>query len=931
MKKLNFSLILIIACLVNQAQEVSITGNKFTVDGNEIWFNGINTPWHLFDDFGRSDFNPQWWDDEFARYQTNHINLARVWIHGSGEVSPDIDASGHVSGANAAFWDHMDHLMDVSRSYGVYVMPALLSFDITKNTYPTSARWRAWLQSPANIQSYIDNVLIPLVQRYEDEPYLLAWEICNEPEWMFENTEHGPQSFEDVQRMHAMLAAAVHENSSKPVTTGSAAPKWNSPIYDEWGDYEGNMFSDEALSARIGDPDAFLDFYQYHWYPWQSEWMNSPFTQTTLEYDIDDRPVIVGESEGNNVCDAYVCQTVSEMYESAYLNGFDGVCAWKTPQNDGHGTFENIAVATNNFYGNHPALVYPEGSGPIPVTGVSISLTTLDIETGNTHQLSATVSPSDALDKRVSWTSTNPAVASVSNAGLVTGITAGSVTITVTTSDGGFTAGCAVTVTPGDGNGGDCTNPSPIALPYNQTGTGEYCWVTSGNISFVNSWNMDVVEINGVDFTNAWSNNMPAKIDGNYFIYYKASYGWANLDINGSGGDGDPDPTFYQLTTNVIGLGAVSPSSGSYLENSSVTLTATAAQGYTFSGWSGAASGSNPQVSVLMNTNKSVTATFIEDPVDPQIFTVTVYHNYEGSISIDEITANEGSTISISVIETADFNFDNWSGDASGTSNPLSITVLSDMEITANYSAVTTDPEYTLTIQITGQGSVTMNPPGGSYTEGTSITLTAVASQGWTFAGWNTSPDNILTLIMPSSDLSVVASFTQDPVGDCDSYTTISIPFVQNGAGDYCWVTTTEMAYINSWNLAELSINGIDFTNTWANNLPPAIDGQWFITYKGPYGWSHFEAPQAKSTENEVTGTEIRVFPNPFTSELNIDLSGFSEVSKLELINTLGETIYVSDEPAAALIRIEPDRPRGTYILRISTSGKVYTRSILKL
>jgi hypothetical protein len=516
------------------SQEVGIEGNKFIVNGNEIWFNGINTPWHLFDDFGRSDFDPDWWEDEFAAYRANNINLARVWIHGSGEVSPDIDASGYVSGASALFWAHMDHLMAVSKSNGVYVLPALLSFDITKDTYTTYQRWRNFLQSESNIQSYIDNVLIPLVQRYEDEPYLLGWEICNEPEWMFENSEHGPQSFEDVQRLHAMFAAAVHENSSKPVTTGSAAPKWNSPIYDDWGEYEGNMFSDEALSGRINNPNAYLDFYQYHWYPWQTQWMESPFTMTTAAYEVDDRPVIVGESEGNDVCDEYICQTLVEMYESAYLNGFDGVCAWKTPQNDGHGTFENISVATNAFYNKHPELVNPEGSEPTHVTGIALSEHSLSLESGATYQLSATISPSDATDQRVVWSSANSTVASVGSSGLVTAISEGTTTIAVTTSDGGFRASCTVEVAPGSGSGEYCSNPTPISLPFSQDGAGSYCWVTSGDISNMNSWNTSKVEVNGVDFTNQWTADLPDRIDGNYFIYYEGSFGWSHLEINGT-------------------------------------------------------------------------------------------------------------------------------------------------------------------------------------------------------------------------------------------------------------------------------------------------------------------------------------------------------------------------------------------------------------
>ena len=50
---------------------------------------------------------------------------------------------------------------------------------------------------------------------------------------------------------------------------------------------------------------------------------------------------------------------LADVIENAWKNGYDGVCAWKTPQNDGAGSFEEIVVATNEFYAHHPALVYP--------------------------------------------------------------------------------------------------------------------------------------------------------------------------------------------------------------------------------------------------------------------------------------------------------------------------------------------------------------------------------------------------------------------------------------------------------------------------------------------------------------------------------------------------------------------------------------------
>lgn len=82
----------------------------------------------------------------------------------------------------------------------------------------------------------------------------------------------------------------------------------------------------------------------------------------------------------------------------------------------------------------------------IAATGVTVSPTTLALEVGETGTLTATVTPTTATDKTVSWSSSAPAIASVAN-GVVTALAEGSATITATTSDGGYTATCALTVT----------------------------------------------------------------------------------------------------------------------------------------------------------------------------------------------------------------------------------------------------------------------------------------------------------------------------------------------------------------------------------------------------------------------------------------------------------------------------------------------------
>lgn len=85
-----------------------------------------------------------------------------------------------------------------------------------------------------------------------------------------------------------------------------------------------------------------------------------------------------------------------------------------------------------------------------PVTGIALSDKLIELGTGYTAKLKATVYPTDATDTSVTWTSADPAVASVSSDGTVTGLSYGKTTVTATTNDGGFTASCIVKVKPID-------------------------------------------------------------------------------------------------------------------------------------------------------------------------------------------------------------------------------------------------------------------------------------------------------------------------------------------------------------------------------------------------------------------------------------------------------------------------------------------------
>ena len=96
------------------------------------------------------------------------------------------------------------------------------------------------------------------------------------------------------------------------------------------------------------------------------------------------------------------------------------------------------------IYGAEITVVYTAST--VHVTGVSLNKSSTTLEEGQTETLTATVSPSNASDKSVSWNSSNTSVATVSN-GVITAVSAGTSVITVSTTDGGYTDTCTVTVT----------------------------------------------------------------------------------------------------------------------------------------------------------------------------------------------------------------------------------------------------------------------------------------------------------------------------------------------------------------------------------------------------------------------------------------------------------------------------------------------------
>lgn len=106
----------------------------------------------------------------------------------------------------------------------------------------------------------------------------------------------------------------------------------------------------------------------------------------------------------------------------------------------------NQSSATKALYLKSIVVTYDDGETVVNVDGVTLSKETLSLGIGETSQLTATVSPNDASDKSVTWSSSDESVTKIDKNGVIEGIKPGTSTIKVVTTDGEYEDECVVTV-----------------------------------------------------------------------------------------------------------------------------------------------------------------------------------------------------------------------------------------------------------------------------------------------------------------------------------------------------------------------------------------------------------------------------------------------------------------------------------------------------
>jgi len=233
------------------------------------------------------------------------------------------------------------------------------------------------------------------------------------------------------------------------------------------------------------------------------------------------------------------------------------------------------------------------------------------------------------------------------------------------------------------------------------------------------------------------------------------------------------DTNPYSLTTSVSGSGSVakSPDQSSYHYGDVVTLTATPAPGWEFTGWGGHLGGSTNPVTLTMGGDKSITAAFYHIPR-----TLAVGVTGSGSVARtpDQATYFDGDVITLTATPEPGWGFTGWDGDLGGSTNPITLTMGGDKSVTAAFYHI----PRTLAVNVFGGGSVTRTPDQETYLDGDVITLTAIPAAGWGFTGWGGDLDgstNPITITM-NGNRAVTATFSLA----CTPVTAVDFTFTPN-------------------------------------------------------------------------------------------------------------------------------------------------------
>jgi len=207
-------------------------------------------------------------------------------------------------------------------------------------------------------------------------------------------------------------------------------------------------------------------------------------------------------------------------------------------------------------------------------------------------------------------------------------------------------------------------------------------------------------------------------------------------DPNNGNGDENEEITTYSVAVDVTpsDAGSISPSSDdSYEEGEDIELQADANEEYLFTHWSGDIdSTSDNPLSLTVDQDYNLTANF-----ELKSYELVINKEGEGTVSEEVLEQkskdyDHGTVVKLTANPDEGYKFVEWQGDVTGSENPAQITVDNPKEVTAIFER----KSYSLSIEVSGEGSVNVTPDQEEYKYGTKVDLTAEPNNNWKFEKW---------------------------------------------------------------------------------------------------------------------------------------------------------------------------------------------------
>ena len=193
----------------------------------------------------------------------------------------------------------------------------------------------------------------------------------------------------------------------------------------------------------------------------------------------------------------------------------------------------------------------------------------------------------------------------------------------------------------------------------------------------------------------------------------------------------------FTLFTNVIGNGSIIKDKNQdyYHYGSILNVSAVAEIGWCFSHWNSDLCGNDTTKKIVMDSNKNITANFVQNFYDLNINIVG-----NGTVNINPYKTNYtyGSVVNLTAISDEGWYFDHCTGDIIGNDNPFFVTIVNDMRITVIFEkSLFNISNYNITINIEGTGIVIVDPTKNNYTYGEIVEITAIPDTNWYLDFWS--------------------------------------------------------------------------------------------------------------------------------------------------------------------------------------------------